>query len=65
MGALFLYYQTFYNQASWETYSGIRIQNTREKVFPGDPRWPMADPKSESWQHYDRGFHDRKSNLSK
>ncbi|KAI7691310.1 hypothetical protein SSS_06607 [Sarcoptes scabiei] len=58
--ALFGWYQLNYNQTSWEYNKGFFTSASREAVFPGDPRYPWKDPKTESWQYYDRDFHKRK-----
>lgn len=59
-GVLFFWYNLNYSLASWEKAKGMRLYHTREMVLPGDIRYPMPNPRTESWQHYDRGFHDRK-----
>nr|XP_027194597.1 uncharacterized protein LOC113789278 [Dermatophagoides pteronyssinus] len=56
---LTIWYQLNYNVPNWEYKKGYRIFYTREAVMPGDSRWPMPNPRKESWQHYDLDFHYR------
>ncbi|KAH7638672.1 NADH dehydrogenase (ubiquinone) B17 subunit [Dermatophagoides farinae] len=58
---LTLWYQLNYNVPNWEYKKGFRIFYTREVVLPGDSRWPMPNPRTQSWQHYDLDFHQRKA----
>ena len=59
------WYYMKYNRAHWEKHRGAKIYIQKETVYPGDVRFPRADPRTESWQHYDRDFHNRKVFLNK
>ena len=52
-------YHITYNLPNWERHRGWRVHHSREATYPGDPRFPMKNARTESWQHYDRGFHER------
>jgi len=57
---LAVYYWIKYNNSNWEKERGVKIIPQREMVLPGDVRFPRPNPKTESWQYFDRGFHKRK-----
>ncbi|XP_054162118.1 uncharacterized protein LOC128960072 [Oppia nitens] len=60
LSVLGVWYYMKYNREHWEKYRGPQISFYRETIFPGDPRFPAKDIRTESWQHYDKGFHNRK-----
>jgi len=64
-GILGFWYYLKYNREHWEKEKGIRVYIHRENVYPGDRRFPRPDPRTESYQFFDRGFHDRKVLLNR
>lgn len=58
---LIAWYNLNYNHATWERARGVRIHHSRTPIYPGDSLYPMPNPRTESWQHFDLKFHDRKA----
>ena len=62
VGSLFIYYHLKYLSGSWEVYRRPLLYWNKEKVFPGDERYPENDNK-EKWEWFDNGFSKRPAHL--
>jgi len=61
MVGTYMWYSLKYNNANnWERFWGWRIKYTRPAVYPGDPAYPLINPRPESADFLDRGFKERK-----
>lgn len=63
VASLFLWYNIKYNHNTWEADSGARFSFVKPSVLPGDPRYPLEDPRPEPEDHHDRGFKKRSAYL--
>ena len=54
------WYHLKYNHNTWERRTGWKVITQKDEVLPGDPRFPMANPRPEGWMHNDRDFSRRK-----
>jgi len=61
MMATYMWYTLKYHNANnWERFWGWRIRYGRPEVLPGDPAYPLVNPRPENEDFYDRGFKARK-----
>lgn len=63
VATLFMWYNLKYHHNTWENYTGWRFLYNKPSVLPGDPRYPVTDPRPESEDHHDRGFKNRNIRL--
>ena len=63
IGSLFIFYHLKYLSGSWEVFRRPILYWNKEKVFPGDPRYPLNEEK-ENWEWFDNGFSKRTAHLN-
>lgn len=57
---LYMWYTLKYNRNTWEKVNGWNVWHDRPEVLPGDPAYPMPDPRPNAEHFFDNGFSKRK-----
>ena len=56
---LALWYTIKYNQHTWERMWGVAVRSSRSPVLPGNPAYPLLDPRPNPEDYNDFGFKQR------